>query len=317
VSAALFLLIAVGVGGGSAMLQGLINRRDIPGRLEELARRRNGLMFRADSPSSSFVEVRGDAAHITVRPSGGLFGFSVGWTAELEDPGVVFRISPWSSAVPFSRRVATGDREFDALFQTSGDDPDTVRRVLTSRARAILVKRLLACGMSGSATEIQLWCAKEFPSADVLVSGVDLLVEMARADPYGLRVLRNLKGATRDPGRGQRLPGVVLEGPGRIRVGPRSSDAGTSTRARGDGFAALAPGVVRVEGGAVLDATEAEELPGDARHALRLLGTARVEWTRLEATISWPAIETDLERLQAAVDILRVLGRPQGAGVFR
>jgi len=315
----LVVLIAVGVSGGGAMLQAFIGRKEIPGRLEELARRRNGLMFRAGSRTSSFVEIREDAVHISVRPSGGIFGLSATWTAELEDPGVVFRIFPRRAAVLFSNKVLTGDRDFDRLFLMDGDDPDMVRRLWTSKARAILIKRFPDCRMSGSAATgvIELVHGKQFPGADVLVSGVDLLLEMVRADPYGLRVLRNLEGARRDPGRGRRLPGVVMDSPGKIRVAPEWVDGRTSTGARGDVAAALEPDAVRVADGVVLDATEADGLPGDARHQLPMLGTARVEWTQLEATVRWTAVETDPQRLQAAVDILRVLGRPPAAGVFR
>ena len=111
-------------------------------------------------------------------------------------------------------------------------------------------------------------------------AGIELLAEIATADPFGFAALRALPGAT------------FIDSPPPCHVAlavvdgyPRSGDVA--------------------------------RLPPGGRGMLERLGTAVVRCGDDCCMVTWARIETDHERLQAGIDLLRTLAYTPSQGVYR
>jgi hypothetical protein len=221
--------------------------------------------------------------------------------AHLPPPGSVeFKITPSHVGSRLTRLlgaqdVEIGHPEFDAIFVVKSPDEVTLRRLWTTdRARKMF---LVFAGMPIDCDgQVLHMIEPRIESEEQIADGVEFLLDLARADPFGLRVLRRLPEATLVAN--ARFPYAVVPGPQPIHVGPIARDGRSVTCAR---TAAVATGQPPPAAGALLAA----------------LGGGKLEITDAETRVCWPAIEDDPRRLVAAIELLRLLVTGPSMGVFR
>jgi len=189
--------------------------------------------------------------------------------------------------------IEIGHPAFDDAFNVKGEDGVVIRRVFArARARelALLVpKSRLEC--DGSRIKL---LQPVIESVEQVGAGIDLVLELARSDPYGLHVLGELPEAQLV----RETTGLVraqVPGPSPILVGP-----------------AFTGGLVRT----CVRTAATGTLPPDAETLVTPTG-GYLEQTPLELRIWWRGIETDRRRLGAAIDLLRRLSSAPAQGVFR
>lgn len=199
-----------------------------------------------------------------------------------------------------ARLTAPGTVRFTLSGSTlDAHDPACARRVVTSGMMMSLLNDLRGGRIASTGREVVLVWHDLPTSAEQIERGIDLLVEIAAADPFGLDALRSLPGAAYRASE-TALPHVELEGPGDVTIGPIWQDGRVLTRARAHA------------------GSEGEGITIDPRFtsaALRLGG--ELCRSDRELAITWPGIETDPQRLEGAVELLRGLGSPPSMGVFR
>jgi hypothetical protein len=173
-----------------------------------------------------------------------------------------------------------------------GDDPEVVRRLWPSERALEMAFAFANCQLECDHATIKL-TRPRIEDVDEVERDIDLLLDLARCDPYGLNVLADLPEASLR--HGDRFLHVELPGPSRIEVGPVERDGVVRTCAR-----TAAVGVV----------------PDEAATLVTAQG-ATLEQTEHEVRIWWPSIEVDPRRLIVATDLLRQLASGPSLGVFR
>lgn len=188
--------------------------------------------------------------------------------------------------------IEIGDATLNETFLVKGYDPAIVRRLWANDSVRDLARAFPTSRLECDATSIKLLQPVIENAAQVEV-GIDLVVELARCDPYAQHVLGELPEAAVK--HGERFLEVELPGPSRVRVGPVERDGAVRTCVR---TAAVGP------------------LPDGAETQVTVLG-ATLEQTEHELQIWWPSVEADARKLTAAVDVLRRLASGPSLGVFR
>ena len=276
--------------------------------IEEVARRRGASLVPEERGSGWIgLELTEDGIHLRVLKDRGEFTTAfVTWRARPLPPGTIeFEIQP------LTRHITA---RFQDDFAIEGDRRTLARIWGPSEARLML--RFFASGrLSGHRDRIELRQRVGRVSPEWVEAGLDLVLRLARSDPFGLRELRELAGA-RDSTGGD-LPGVVIDGPFPISIGPVQLEGRTVTEARAELSTTVEPGELAVEADRPLRGPALHDLPAHAVEQLGRIGSAHVDWTRREAVIRWHEIEGDRRRLESAIEFLRILGRPPARGVFR
>jgi hypothetical protein len=220
------------------------------------------------------------------------------YAAALPPPGLpACKVVPVSLTGRVGKALGAQDIEiedgtFNQAFIVKGDDPAVVRR---------LWSRPYAQDMALAFTTSRLECDERsikllqpiIESVGQVELGIDLVLDLARADPYGQHVLGELPEASIK--HGDRFVEVELPGPSRVRVGPVER-----------------AGIVRT----CVRTSAVGPLPDEAETQVTALG-ATLQQTEHELQIWWPSVETDMRRLTSAVDVLRRLAGAPSLGVFR
>ena len=270
--------------------------------LEEVARRRSGRMER--SGRGRRLRVERDGALVSVRMQMGLAGTFVSWSAWLPPPGT---IAFW---------VETRRQGDDGRVAVHADFPGLLERVWRPEDAATMTAWPRGSRLSGAVRRVKLHVCVSHPDVALVEAGLDLLLAVAAADPYGLQALRTLPDARDLRAPAGELPGVVVTGPVPVHIGPAAEGSRVFTRARAELRLTSASGATQVVAGRA-DPAGCAALPEAARRHLPLLGTAAVEWGARGAAIRWPKIEEDPRRLGAAVAFLRALAAAPSLGAFR
>jgi hypothetical protein len=257
----------------------------------------------ASVAGANLIGDRGDADKIRVEVtlwSTKHASFTEYW-AHLPRPGSVqFKITPSHVGSRLTRLlgaqdVEIGHPEFDAIFVVKTRDEAVLRRLWTTdRARKMfLVFDTTQVDCDG---EVLHMLEPRIESVEQIAAGVELLLDLARADPFGLSVLRRLPEASLAVT--ERFPYAVVPGPHPIHIGPIERDGHTVTCAR-------------------TAATASGQPPPAATGLLAALGEGKLEIGEAETRVCWPAIEDDPRRLVAAIDLLRLLVTGPSLGAFR
>lgn len=216
-------------------------------------------------------------------PSPGLPAF------DLEPPGVLDRITQALG----TQDITTGDHDFDQAFVLEGRDAGAIRRVWRSARTRRLAVAYRSSRLKCEGSRMRL-LQPVIESVEQVETGIDLLLELARCDPYAFAVLDELpEGDVHSTAGG--FHEAELPGPSRIRIGPLQRDGIVRSCARTAALGALPP---------------------DAETQVTALG-ATLEQTDAEVRIWWPSVEDDVRRLTAAADLLRRLASGPALGVFR
>jgi hypothetical protein len=208
---------------------------------------------------------------------------------ELPSPGLPqFRISRMASFELY-------DLEIGVPGHLRSPEPDELRRVWTAERCELARQRLV--GMVAHASHEQL--VVELHRADrdgrhlddaAIVDALQLALDLAHADVYGLAALRALPEAVVRQTDG---PHVELAGPAPIVIRPVRDEDRVFTRA-------------------AMQCAQPELPP-----TTPALGSARLAREGNLVTISWPTIEEDPHRLLAAVELLRCLTSAPHDGAYR
>lgn len=216
------------------------------------------------------------------------------WRAKVPPPGTTrFKVYPegfvsFATKVFHDRDTVVGVDAFDNAFMVKGEEPAAVRKLWTYELASAMVEHYPDGGVHGEGDTIELVFPHELTTVEDVMRGVKLVVGLARADLYGIAVLRGLPEAiTTASG------AVEINGPGEIRIGPHRTADGVVTRVW-----------------ATVEDDPARALPS-------AVGPATLDRTGIQMTITWPTIEEDPQRLTAAIEFLRSLVREPSQGVFR
>jgi hypothetical protein len=231
---------------------------------------------------------------------------------ELPAPGTAeFQVYPEGFASAASKALGGRDVElgvvpaFDHAFMLKGRDELLLRRLWTAQRCTAMVE-LGNATLTSSGTRIEL-ALLDPPITHTLGVAIDLVLDVALEDVFGLAALRALPDATASE------LGVAIAGPGSIRIAAERDGDRHVTRAR-----AVAPSLqaVTIDLASPPEARPLADLPGNARSFARMLGPARIESLDGELAITWPTIEADRRRLAAAIELLRACVLAPG-GMFR
>ena len=214
-------------------------------------------------------------------------------------PGLpVCKVAPtgftgWVGKVLGAQDIEVGHAAFDDAFTVKGDDPGVVRRLWPKLRAQDMAYVFASCQFQCDLSTIKL-IQPLIATVEQAELAIELILDVARCDPYGLNVLTDLPEASLR--HGDRFLQVELPGPTRIMLGPIDTDGIVRTCARTASI-----------GGTV---------PADAETLVTAQG-ATLEQTEHELRIWWPSVESDPRRLTAAIDILRHLAGGPSLGVFR
>lgn len=188
--------------------------------------------------------------------------------------------------------LLTGVPNFDYEYRVRSPEPDELRRVWTPDRCQFVLDHLSSGVVRATHRAVKLELCRFAFDDSVLDRAVELAVDLARADVYGVAALRALPGAAFREG-ADRGPHVVLEGPSPITVEP-----------------------VRTSGGVVTRATMQGLLPAPPPPTSRL-GPATLTQDGDRVVVTWPGVEESSQRLLAAVELLRALRSTPNDGVYR
>jgi hypothetical protein len=226
-------------------------------------------------------------------------------------PGApVFGVTPAGMFSKVARRkdVELGEeRDFDDNFLVDTDEPERTRSVLSVEARRTLVRRFLGARLASDGVTVEIVVGAFIDELVDLEALLDLAHGIAVADIYGLAALKALPGAVYHPRRPGVPPHVTV---GDVALGPASGGAGVVTRAQAPARRDPASVVI------------GDELPRE------LAVLAPVErWATLRgsivsvagdsATLTWPGVESDPERLRAGIRLVELLAAGPSSGPFR
>jgi hypothetical protein len=184
-----------------------------------------------------------------------------------------------------------GHDNFDHVYRTRSQDPAGARSLWTAELCNRFRGDLPHASVRGDAEAVVLG-VDSMASEDIAVRAVQLALDIACADAYGLGALRALPDAT-------------------LRV----TDAGLEVELPGASPIRLAP--VRTKAGVVTVASVDEGVVPERHPDLTQIGPATLATDGPRVTLTWPGIETDRARLVAAVDLLRTLGGAPRDGAYR
>jgi len=292
-------LLIVGAGVAVAAFTARGEKRRRTAIMRAVAERRHGTLEPGGWFGNPLLEItHGDGIEIRVSMWSTKHGRFTEYNAIIPAPGLpVCRVAPTGFTGRVGKVLGAQDIEvglvaFDETFVVKGDDPAVVRRLWpTARARDMALA-FRTSRIECDASTIKL-LQPVIESAEQIESGIDLVLGLARSDPFGLTVLGELPEAKLR--HGDRFVQALLPGPSRIQIGPVEQGGIVRTCAR---TAAIGP------------------LPPDAVTSVSALG-ATLETSDQELTISWPSVEDDPRRLTAAAELLRRLASGPSLGVFR
>jgi hypothetical protein len=282
----------------------------------EVAHHRRGHADSGGLFGNPSAEIASDGVVIRVHTTTKHDGYTE-WTAQVPHPGTVaFRVRPALGASS-ARDVVVGTHDgFDDRFVVETPDPGAVRRVWTESNAKVMTIWFGTSTLRSSGHELALTRPRVAVEPRDIERGIDLLLDIARTDTWGIQALRSLDDATFHDD-GSPFPYATIAGPGQIRIGPELLGQRAATRARAQGHTASGTAVVDIVDGLPTDAGEPTPLPPYVAHYAHALGTAHIGWSEREISITWPGIETDPRRLQSAISLLRELARAPAMGVFR
>ncbi len=267
--------------------------------LRTVAERRNGSFDPGGWFGNPRVEIRhGDGIEIRVSMWSTRNSRCTEYLANIPAPGLpICKVSPTSFSASVGRvfgfqDIDVGVESFDRAFMVKGDDPEVVKR-LWPNARALeMVFAFASSQLECDHATIKL-TRPLIEGVEQVERDLDLILDLARSDPYGLNVLGDLPEASLR--HTDRFLQVELPGPSRITIGPVDQGGVVRTCARTAAMGAV---------------------PDDAETLVTAVG-ATLEQTEHELRLWWPGIEADPRRLTAAADVLRRLASGPQLGVFR
>lgn len=252
----------------------------------------------------------GDARFVTsvhgrqvkIRVYRGPYGDESGWTLQVRvatpDPGLpAFRITRegFMSAIAGAfggQDLLMGVPNFDYEYRVQSPEPDELRRVWTADRCQFLLDHVPGAVVRGTHEAVDLEVGRDSFEDSTLDRAVELAVELARSEVYGVAALRALPGARYQEG-SDCGPHVELEGPSPIMIGPVRTSGRVVTRAMMQGFLPVPP-------------------PATAR-----LGSATLAQDGDRVSVTWPGIEQVSQRLIAAIELLRTLRLTPHDSVYR
>lgn len=293
-------IVIAGAGIVVAVATARADKRRRVAMLRQVGERRSGMLDTGGLFGNPRLEINfHDGIELTVSMWSTKHGKYTEYNAVLPPPGLpVFAVAPAgftgtvARALGFDFDIETGNEQFDKQFVVRGKDALVLRR-LWSRARAQeMALAFPTSRLECDATRIKL-LQPIIESVDQVELGIELVLELARCDPYGQHVLGELPEA--QVKHGDRFLSVELPGPSRITIGPVEREGTVRTCARTAAIGAL---------------------PDDAATQVTSLG-ASLEQTEHELQIWWPSVEAEPRRLTAAAQVLRRLASGPSLGVFR
>jgi len=312
----LIKLVIAGLVAVPATIMWMMERRRRGDVLDAVAARRNGEVETHEGNRRLTVEV--DGICITVHQYSRMGRPWTCWQAFARRPRrAAFDIYPTSflfhSGESYGARVIVfKDRDwFHTAFEVKGDDEGLVKRMWNEANLRKMFGQYRTSRIYGDEHSIQL-SRPEAISDDVDVErGIDFVVALAKLDLYGKSALRAIADAKLHEGDG--LPYALTAGPASVRVGPIEV-AGTTYTSASTVVGADVKFELEIRDGG---ASNLEPLPQAARGHVASIGRARIVANHGDATVRWHHIETDPERLGAAIELLRTLAQPPSQGVFR
>lgn len=292
-------IVIAGAGVVVAVATARADKRRRVAMLRHVGERRSGTLDTGGLFGNPQLHIRfHDGVELTISMWSARHGRYTEYNAILPPPGLPeCKVSPAGLAGRMGRALGvqdihTNNDAFDAAFIVKGDDEVLVRR-LWSRKRAQTMTLAFPTSRLECGGVRAMLLQPVIESVEQVETGIDLILELARSDPYGQGVLGDLPEA--EVKHGDRFLEVELPGPSPIRIGPAEREGGVRTCARTVAIGSLPPG---------------------AETQVTALG-ATLEQTEQELRIWWPSIETDVRRLTAAADLLRQLASGPSLGVFR
>jgi hypothetical protein len=285
---------------GGAIAAGMIGARSAKRRrtaiLQAVAKRRNGRLDVGGWFGNPLLElVHADDIEIDVSMFSTRSAELTEVRMQVPEPGLpAFSIAQHgiTSALGLAHRVTIGERLFDATFSIKATDIALVRRMWprerAQRMYAVAPKGTLEC----KGIDVKL-IVPVIDTIEQVEGAVELLLELARCDPYGITALAQLPGATMVEDDG--FTRAELPGPSRVLIGPFVEGGIARTCAR-------------------VPATG--DLAEDVEPRIVALG-ATLQQTHTEVRIWWAGIETESKRLLGAYEVLRAVAAGPSLGVFR
>jgi len=177
--------------------------------------------------------------------------------------------------------------ELDFRFAIETDEPAALRQLWTSTAIRIMCDDFPNAVISARDDILELVADVE-RDAQPLIRGVDMLAELANADPYRLAILRGLPGVTSEQ------DGVVrFAGPGDIRAGIHRARHRAVTWLR-----------------AAVECDLTRPLPAE-------IDGAKLRTSRQRTTVVFPTLVHERRRLLTALAFLREQAATGSQGAYR
>lgn len=242
--------------------------------------------------------------------------------------GPVFHIEPQGLLANLGKALGAQDVElgvepaFDQRFIIKCDHPEAVRQVWSQRAIGIMLRSFPNATVRSDGRDVELVIREDIDLPNRIEEALNLVAELAGADVFGIKTLRELPGAVyhapSGPWNDRSVPYVVIDEPVPVTIAPIVVGRRTVTRATvGDGprdrplkLLVRADGSLEPEGGAA-------ELPHGAVALLRKVGDGTLIVDGDRTSFTWLQVETAPERLMAGARLLAALAGAPAQGVYR
>ena len=215
--------------------------------------------------------------------------------------------------------VLGGHEKFDDYFVVRcKGDPDVVRSMWTHDAKELALAHFKKANIQCDGRTLTLLEPKIYKEGDVVIAALRLIGLLASVDIYGRAILSDVEGGdyreTDGPWDSRTRPGVFLEVPSRVLIGPEKAEGGVVTVARLQTDVALPDLEVAVDPQSTTGDTST--LPSATKPYFKRVGSGRLVVAGGRASFSWKNVVDDPALIRESAEMLCTLAAGE-EGVYR